>query len=141
MTEYVSYPRAVSDPAADGIPEYADDDSTAYDDVNTGREADGPNPAALPADREGGPLALDEFGTTAEEQRLGEPLEDRLAREEPDVTVPAAGAGGAEPVGHLVRPDQGLTGDTDAEEFAIDAGFAGGGGSAEEQAMHLVDEP
>jgi len=138
MTEYVSYPRPLNDPAADGIPEYADDDSTAFDDVDSSREADGP--AALPADRESGPLGLEEFGTTAEEQRAGEPLADRLAREEPEVAA-AGGSADAEPVGHLVRPDQGLTDDVDAEETASDAGFAGGGGSAEEQAMHIIDEP
>jgi hypothetical protein len=137
MTEYVSYPRAVSDPAADGVPEYADDESTAFDDVDSAREADGPDPAPLPADREDGPLALDEFGTTAEEQRTGESLDARLAREQPD--VPETGA--ADEVGHLVRPDLGLGGDDVAEEYATEMGFAGGGESAEEQAMHLVDEP
>jgi hypothetical protein len=82
-----SYPKPVSDPAADGLPEYADDDSTAYDDVLSPRQADGPDPAPLPPDREDGPLALDDYGTTAEEQRVGEPLEERLAREEPDAPV------------------------------------------------------
>jgi len=81
------YPHPVSEPAAAGVPEYADDDSTARDEVPSVREADGPAPAPLPPDREDGPLALDEFGTTAEEQRRGEPLDDRLAREEPDVAA------------------------------------------------------
>jgi len=81
------FPQPVSDPAAAGVPDYADDDSTAWDDVESTREADGRDPAPLPPDREDGPLALDEYGTTAEEQRLGEPLEDRLAREEPDVAT------------------------------------------------------
>lgn len=76
------YPRPVSDPEAEGLPDTADDDSTAYDDVQSGRGADGPDPAALPADR---PLAVDRFGTTAQEQRAGESLDDRLAQEEPDV--------------------------------------------------------
>jgi hypothetical protein len=87
------FPNPVSDPAASGLPEYADDDSDADLDVRSPREADGPNPAPLPPDREDGPLALDEFGTTAEEQRQGEPLDARLAREEPDV----AGADPADP--------------------------------------------
>jgi hypothetical protein len=76
------YPRPVSDPEAEGLPDTADDDSTAYDDVSTGRWADGPDPAALPADR---PQAVDRFGTTAEEQRAGESLDYRLSQEEPDV--------------------------------------------------------
>jgi len=78
------FPSPVSDPAASGLPEYADDDSDANLDVPSVREADGPDPAPLPPDREDGPLALDEFGTTAEEQRRGEPLDARLAREVPD---------------------------------------------------------
>ncbi|HYN96207.1 MAG TPA: DUF5709 domain-containing protein [Pilimelia sp.] len=78
------YPTPISDPAAEGLPETADDDSTAYDEVNTGREADGLDPAALPSDV---PLAMDRFGTTAEEQRIGESLDDRLAQEVPDVSA------------------------------------------------------
>ena len=86
-----TYPRRVSDPAADGIPEYADDDSTAYDDVGSPRAADGPQPYPLPGDRDDGPAAIDEYGTTPEEQRRGEPIDLRLAREEPDVTPDAVG--------------------------------------------------
>jgi hypothetical protein len=82
-----SYPKPVSDPAADGLPEYADDDSTAFDDVLSSRAADGPDPAPLPPDREDGPMAMDEFGTTPEEQRVGEALAGRLAREEPDLPM------------------------------------------------------
>src|SRR5262245_7542068 len=81
-----SYPKRLSDPAAEGLPEYADDDSTAYDDVQSPRESDGPDPFALPKDRDAEERAVDDFGTTAEEQRLGEPLESRLAREQPDLT-------------------------------------------------------
>lgn len=85
MARQDSYPHPVSDTEADGIPEYADQDSNAYDEVDSVREADGPDPAPLPADREAGPLAVDELGTTADEGRYGEPLDARLAREEPDV--------------------------------------------------------
>ncbi len=84
-----TYPKPVSDPASEGLPEYADDDSTAWDDVWSPRVADGPDPAPLPPDRDSGPLALDEFGTTAEEQRQGEPLDLRLSREEPDISPDA----------------------------------------------------
>ena len=34
------------------------------------------------------PLGVDEYGTTAAEERVDEPLEERVAREEPDVLVP-----------------------------------------------------
>jgi hypothetical protein len=86
MRQDETFPQRVSDPAAEGLPEYADDDSTANDDVDSPRWADGPSPAPLPADRETGPYLLDDFGTTAEEQRRGEPLTDRLNRELPDVS-------------------------------------------------------
>jgi Family of unknown function (DUF5709) len=86
-----AYPHRVSDPAATGLPEYADDDSTAYDDVESPRVADGRDPAALPADRDDGPVAVDEFGTTAEEQLHGEPLDAALSREEPDLSPDTIG--------------------------------------------------
>ena len=73
------YPTPVSDTEAQGLPDTADDDSTANDDVLTGREADGPDPAQLPGDRT--PVAVDRFGTTAEEQLDGESLDYKLDRE------------------------------------------------------------
>ncbi|HLL65205.1 MAG TPA: DUF5709 domain-containing protein [Micromonosporaceae bacterium] len=76
-----NYPDPVSDAEAEGLPDTADDDSTAFDDVESGREADGPSPAMLPADA---PLAVDRFGTTPEEARLGEPLDLKLSREIPE---------------------------------------------------------
>jgi hypothetical protein len=82
MRDDDDFPRPVSDPAAEGLPDTADDDSTAYDDVESGRIADGPDPAALPSDT---PAAVDRFGTTAQEQLVGSPLNARLAQEEPDV--------------------------------------------------------
>jgi hypothetical protein len=76
------FPVPVSDPESEGLPDTADDDSTAYDDVDSGRWADGPDPAALPSDR---PQAVDRFGTTAEEQLAGESLDYRLSQEQPDI--------------------------------------------------------
>lgn len=76
------YPAEVSDPESEGLPDTADDDSTAYDEVESGRWADGPNPAALPSDH---PLAIDRYGNTAEEQRAGESLDYRLSQEQPDI--------------------------------------------------------
>lgn len=103
---YEEYPRQVSDPASEGLPDTADHDSSAYDEVETGRAADGPDPAALPADAA---QAVDRTGVTAEEQRAGESLDERLSQEEPDVPLdeplapPATGAvdgsdGGHEPI-------------------------------------------
>lgn len=64
-----------------GIPDYADDASTAYDEADRPRLDD--SPAALPGEE---PQGVDEYGTSAAEQRHGEPLSARLVREEPDVT-------------------------------------------------------
>ena len=85
------FPTPVSDPEAGGLPGTADDDSTAWDDVDSPRVADGPDPAALPLDRDDRPLAVDHFGTTAEEAREGESLDLKLGREVPDPALQEAG--------------------------------------------------
>lgn len=78
------FPRPVSDPEAEGFPDVVDDDSSAGDDVETGRWADGIDPELLPGEQ---PLAVDRFGNTAEEQRQGESLDYKLSRELSDITV------------------------------------------------------
>ena len=162
-----SYPRRVSDPSSDGIPEYADDDSNAYDDVDSFRLADGYDPSGLPGDREDGETATDEFGTTAEEQLRGEDLDGRLVREEPEVAEaqlpgtrfndgqdgpvdPHLGSQvsmydrpGLSPVsetkvGRLVETDAGAQVDDEADNIAFDLGAAGGGANVEETAMHEI---
>ncbi|WP_189328598.1 DUF5709 domain-containing protein [Actinoplanes ianthinogenes] len=75
------YPTEVTDPESAGLPDTADDDSTAYDEVDSGRWADGPDPAALAGT---GPGGSNRFGDTAEEARQGEGLDRRLRQEEPD---------------------------------------------------------
>jgi hypothetical protein len=153
-----NYPHPVSDPEAEGLPDYADDDSNADERAESGRIADGPDPAPLPADR---PLAVDRYGTTAEEQRAGESVDYKLAREEPDER-PGSGPAddrenippvqrdpdspvsmydvpdGTRPVGRLVEPDEGVREDDESDAVAYDAGEAGGGPTAEEAAMHEV---
>jgi hypothetical protein len=138
-----NFPSPVSDPAAEGLPEYADDDSMAEEPAESGREADGPNPAALPSDV---PLAVDRFGTTPEEARQGESLSYKLWQETPDEAVEDRAPGDDDPepgrpVGRLVEPDEGAHPDEEPELFARDAGTSGGGASAEELAMHEVEEP
>ena len=76
------YPEEVSDPEASGLPDTADDDSTAYDSVQSGRWADGPDPAALAGV---GPGGSNRFGDTADEARQGESLDYHLRQEEKDV--------------------------------------------------------
>ncbi|MFD9219984.1 DUF5709 domain-containing protein [Streptomyces sp. NPDC060064] len=100
------------------------------------------------------PWAVDRVGTTAAEQRRGESLEERLAEEAPDVTVPTGdGLGdasdtdgeliddevGADRAGRLVAPDEGAHSDLEKELVATDVGIDGAA-SAEEAAMHVIPE-
>ena len=89
-------------------------------------------------------------GTTAEEQREGETLEERLRQEEADVDLeptgdddefsdPADRYAGEERSGRLVAPDQGAHEDVDPEAVAHDVGIDGGAASAEEAAMYEQD--
>jgi hypothetical protein len=92
------------------------------------------------------PVAVNDFGTTAEEQRDGESLDGRLAREVPDpaldVDVPylqeAEGIGDA-PAGRIVELDEGARTDDVKENVAIDVGRDDGMRSAEEAAMHTFE--
>jgi hypothetical protein len=83
------------------------------------------------------PVASFDHGTTAEEQRRGEPLDGRLARELPDATVPYPDD---DLVGRLVEEDEGARADLTRETVAFDVGADSGGFSAEEAAMHLEPE-
>lgn len=69
------------DPASAGIPDVADDTSLAYDEADHPRFED--SPPSLPT-RE--PVAVDDYGVTAEEGLHEESLTDKLARERPDVS-------------------------------------------------------
>ena len=105
-----------------------------------------------PAER---PWAVDDWGTTEAEESAGESLDGRLARELPD-SVPDDGDGlgdasdtdgelldhevGNARAGRLVDSDDGGTADSDDELYARDEGIDGAAASAEEAAMHVVDE-
>lgn len=100
------------------------------------------------------PIAADEYGVTAAEQRTPEPMSERVTRELPDMMAddidlddadlrygePAEG----DPIrGRLVQP-----GDEDVDEIddekdvvATLIGEDDAGMSAEEAALHIVDEP
>jgi hypothetical protein len=82
-----------------------------------------------------------------------ETLDERLAEEEPDVSVDpdadvdadtfdidAEDEVGGDRTGRLVAQDEGSGEDEDAELWATDAGIDGAGASAEEAAMHVIDE-
>jgi hypothetical protein len=101
-------------------------------------------------DREHSPVersvAVEDWGTTVEEERAGESLDGRLARELPDpaldVEVPylseAEGMGDA-PAGRIVDLDEGVRTDDVKENVAYDAGRDDGMRSAEEAAMHTFE--
>jgi hypothetical protein len=127
----------------------------ASDTLDGGGVADPLDTGIGPADRWSGATR---YGTTAAEQRAGEPLGERLAEEEPDVD-PYADPGDDEDdvvrrgyeteprSGRLVAedPNANIDGpggaDTEPDAVAWDAGIDGGGASAEEAAVHLVDDP
>jgi Family of unknown function (DUF5709) len=172
------------DPEASGLPGTFDPDSSAFDEQESVREADGPDPSLWP---DGRPLALDESGANGTDAST---LDELLAREVPDTgaepvvvddaaddsdhsdsddsdsddsdsedmpdpyaedEVEDAGTftGTLEaddavddyyedaPVGRLTEPDD--DGGRHNPTFASDVGMAGGGASAEEAAMHVVD--
>lgn len=101
------------------------------------------------------PLAVNQRGTTAAEQRRGETLDERLARQVPDapgqqgdgVQDMADGAGepwgegaGGRDAGRLAAPDEGAGSGSGAGLIGEDAGIDGGARTAEEAAVQIVDE-
>lgn len=103
------------------------------------------------------------YGSTAAEQQGGESLDQLLAEEEPDVAAdvddePIGDLDGDEDAGdedvdglllddgpdpragRLVAEDEGAHPDEEADLVARDTGIDGGGASAEEAAMHVVDD-
>lgn len=91
-----------------------------------------------PPDRE--PHNLRERLTPLEESQ-GESLDQHLAEEEPEVwDQDVDDAEGDERAGRLVAPDEGAHADLEADAIASDVGPAGYASSAEEAAMHVIDE-
>jgi Family of unknown function (DUF5709) len=116
-----------------------------------------PQEAPLPGDM---PLAVDDWGTTAAEQRGNEPLDRRLSREEPEVGAEQPDrAGDQEPIwaregdeptnlynptgehaGRLIAPDEGAHPTTEADLIAAEQETDSGGYTAEEGAMRIEPE-
>ena len=91
-----------------------------------------------PPDRDPG---TDRWGTTAFEESQGESLDQLLSEEEPDVFEREAPLDDADPrAGRLVAENEGIGPDEEKDEVATDVGFAGSAASAEEAAVHVVDE-
>ena len=88
------------------------------------------------------------YGNTPLEEELGETLDQRIAQEEPEPDPYAEddtedlddGEVGDARAGRLIAPDEGAHEDEDSELYAEDAGIDGAGASAEEAAMHVVEE-
>ncbi len=90
------------------------------------------------------------YGNTRAEMRHGETLEQRMAQEEPAVAAgdpewnddPAEQRQvGKRRSGRLVDADGGYgASDDEPESIGHDVGFAGGAASAEEAAMHIIDD-
>lgn len=76
--------------------------------------------------------------------RVGNPLDaDEQLRSdaaECDAEFPQASQAGRRRAGRLVAPDWGFGADTEAELVADDVGISGGAASAEEAAVHIIDE-
>jgi hypothetical protein len=96
------------------------------------------------------PWAVNDWGTTSEEERLGERLDGRLARELPDIADDEDDDGlgdDKDTDGELLDDEVGdsragrlLGVDGDDELVAIDIGIDGAGASAEEAAVNVVRE-
>jgi hypothetical protein len=103
------------------------------------------------------PRGAEHYGVTAAEQQAGESLDQRLAQEVPEPGgeegdgigdypgdgEPVDPEAGAARSGRLVSHDPGvpLEPGEDADLWASDVGIDGGAASAEEAAMHVVDDP
>ncbi|MDQ1741106.1 MAG: hypothetical protein QOE53_2758 [Pseudonocardiales bacterium] len=133
-----------SDNTAFGDEVYAggDDDAEYLDPAETltgdGAELDEPlDTSYSPPDNS--PVAT-RFGNTAAEQAEGESLDQRLAQEVPDITPDDVTDEAAPRAGRLIAPDEGAHEDFEGISVAFDAGKAGSAATAEEAAMHIVDE-
>jgi uncharacterized protein DUF5709 len=88
------------------------------------------------------------FGTTADEQLQGESLEERERQEEPEADPYAEvdddvlddGEVGTERAGRLVDPDGGIGPDEEKDLVGDDVGIDGAASSAEEAAVHIVED-
>jgi len=89
------------------------------------------------------------FGNTPAEEEQGETLDQRIAQEEPEPDPYELAANESEDVtgevgtaraGRLVDEDEGLGPDLEKDLVAEDVGIDGAGASAEEAAVHVIDD-
>lgn len=129
------------------LPEDAEDQPIAEDTLDGGDVEDELDRGYSPPEK---PSAGQRFGNTPYEEATGETLEQRVAQEvpEPDPYVEAArtdddlddGEVGDARAGRLVDPDAGLGEDTEQALVGDDVGIDGGAASAEEAAVHIVED-
>lgn len=82
------------------------------------------------------------WGETAWEESRGETLDQRVAEEEPEVwesDPPVDPSRQVDRAGRLSEDDNALAAGGN-DEFAVDEGVSGGAASAEEAAMHVLDD-
>jgi hypothetical protein len=139
-------------PEDDGVIEPGDSletDDLDYDPLDTGISPPERRPAS------------ERYGVTLAESRTGESLDERLSEEEPEVGDEEFSTGPDEPededrpeedevfaegataelrAGRLIAEDEGSHYVSDRSYFARDAGIDGAGASAEEAAVHVIDE-
>ena len=93
--------------------------------------------------------AAESYGNTPYEEEVGETLDQRIAQEEPEPDPYLEAENGNEDVGgevgdaragRLVAEDEGFGEDTESDLVAEDVGINGAGASAEEAAVHIIDE-
>ena len=147
---------------APGVSERTPDDGDTYHDYSVDDEDQPSNVDGLPdpdvddeLDRGYSPperwSAAQGYGNTPYEEATGESLDQRLAQEDPeadpyDETATdddeelADDQVGQARAGRLVDPDQGLGEDSEADRVADDVGIDGAASSAEEAAVHIVDD-
>jgi hypothetical protein len=139
--------------AADGVDGWdeIEDDGVldASDTLDDDRVTDPLDTGVAAADRWAG---ANRFGTTPAEQRAGESLEQLLAEEEPDPDPYAEQVDDEDELtrrgyerqaraGRLAAGDDGFGADDEADLVGRDVGVDAGGASAEEAAIHLIDDP
>ena len=94
-------------------------------------DADGLDAGYIPPDR---PYGLDEDGVTGREMREGDTLDERLRREQGDETTDPDRAG------RLTIAGEGAGLETSDAMDGVDVGIDGGAASAEEAAVHEIDD-
>lgn len=97
------------------------------------------------------PIAVDEWGVTAAEERLDEPIAERVTREVPDLRPNDIDLDGADDddlrledgtTARFVDPaDRDVSGYDDEKDVIASLVGDDGAPSAEESAMHITDQP